>query len=146
MAEESTWLDQVGPAFSRLRRPALRDHVEDPLSRRDNTRIFVLTLVEDAGDGRLTVGGVADRLDVDPSVASRMVSEAIKAGTLERVAAQEDGRRVCLRLTELGREHLARFRRHQRVVFERITRDWSGQDREVFAKLLVRYVEDLWRL
>lgn len=147
MAEqEQNWLDQVGPAFSRLRRPVMQDHVPDPLTRRESTRIYVLAMVESAGDGELSVGAVAEKLDVDPSVASRIVSEAIKAGALERVAAQGDGRRVCLGLTEEGRSQLARFRRHQRLVFERITQEWSERDRETFAKLLVRYVDDLWKL
>jgi DNA-binding MarR family transcriptional regulator len=35
----------------------------------------------------MTVGGVADLLAVDPSVASRMVSDCISGGYLERMAS-----------------------------------------------------------
>ncbi|MDJ0341863.1 MarR family winged helix-turn-helix transcriptional regulator [Streptomyces sp. H10-C2] len=142
-AQAGALLDAVGPAFSRLRRTALLD-VENPVSRKDMTRTLVLALVEEPADDpdqEITVGIVAERLAVDPSVASRMVSDCIKSGYLIRAASQLDGRRTILRLTPEGDAMLVRFRQHQREAFEHITRDWADHERLDFARLLIKYVD-----
>jgi DNA-binding MarR family transcriptional regulator len=133
-------LDAVGPAFSRLRRSVLLD-VENPVPAKDLTRTLVLNIVEDGADGEVTVGVVAERLAVDPSVASRMVSDCIGAGYLVRAASQRDGRRTVLRLSPEGTATLERLRQHQRAAFEFITRDWPEQERLQFARLLLKYVD-----
>jgi DNA-binding MarR family transcriptional regulator len=141
----SELLDAVGPAFSRLRRAAALN-VEKPVSRKDLTRTLVLNFVEEGPghDGQeVTVGVIGERLSVDPSAASRMVSDCIAAGYLARTASQLDGRRTILVLTAQGREMLARFRGHQRSAYERITRDWPEEERLEFARLLIKYVDTL---
>ncbi|MEU5876342.1 MarR family winged helix-turn-helix transcriptional regulator [Spirillospora sp. NPDC047279] len=138
-------LDAVGPAFSKLRRTALLE-VEEPFSAKDLSRTLVLNLVlEHARDSdrEITVGGVAGLLGVDPSVASRMVSDNIKAGYLVRAASQEDGRRSVLRLSAEGEALMERFRRHQRSAFEYITADWPEGERLEFARLMLKYVDSL---
>jgi DNA-binding MarR family transcriptional regulator len=133
-------LDDVGAAFSRLRRSVV-NNVKDPLPRKDLSRTLVLNLVAEQ-PGEMTVGAVADELSVDPSVASRMVTDCITVGYLSRAASAHDGRRTVLHLTESGAHLLARFRRQQREAFEHVTREWSEHDRVQLARLLIRYVED----
>lgn len=138
-------LNEVGPAFSKLRRTSLLE-VEDPISAKDLSRTLVLNIVLEHtkdGDKEITVGTVAEILGVDPSVASRMVTDNIKAGYLLRAASQEDGRRTVLHLTPAGIELMDRFRRHQRSAFEYITADWSEKDRLEFARLMLKYVDSL---
>ena len=141
-------LDAVGSAFSKLRRTSLLE-VENPISAKDLSRTLVLNIVLEhpqASGSEITVGAVAELLNVDPSVASRMVSDNIKAGYLVRAASQRDGRRTVLQLSPEGVELMARFRRHQRSAFEYITADWSERDRLEFARLMLRYVDSLARL
>ncbi|GAB7184971.1 hypothetical protein ATKI12_4802 [Kitasatospora sp. Ki12] len=146
-------LDAVGPAFGKLRRSSLLD-VEDPISQKDLSRTLVLRIVLEAEQGaeqgatanesaagEITVGAVARHLGVDPSVASRMVSDCISAGHLVREASQQDGRRTVLRLSPGGRELMARFGRHQRSAFEHITADWTERERLEFARLMLKYVD-----
>jgi DNA-binding MarR family transcriptional regulator len=106
------------------------------------SRILVVQAVE-AGpigpDQELTVGAVAARLDIDPSTASRLVTESIRDGYLSRTASQADARRVRLALTAAGRALAADARRYQRAVFEHVTRDWSDAERREFARLFVRF-------
>lgn len=135
-------LDAVGPAFSKLRRTSLLE-VENPISAKDLSRTLVLNVVLEHPGEEVTVGGVADLLGVDPSVASRMVSDNIKAGYLVRAASQQDGRRTVLHLSPEGRELMARFRRHQRAAYEFITAGWSERDRLDFARLMLKYVDSL---
>jgi DNA-binding MarR family transcriptional regulator len=135
---DETLLDGIGPAFSRLRRRV-------PASRRDATRNLVLNVVT-GGDGELTVGGLAEELGVDQSVASRMVADCISAGYLLRAASQEDGRRTVLKLTPEGADLRDGFAKAQREAYEHITRDWPEGERLEFARLLVKYVEASARL
>ncbi|AWS44335.1 MarR family winged helix-turn-helix transcriptional regulator [Streptosporangium sp. 'caverna'] len=141
-------LDAVGTAFSKLRRTSLLE-VENPISAKDLSRTLVLNIVmehtQDSGK-EITVGAVAELLAVDPSVASRMVTDNIKAGYLIRAASQQDGRRTVLRLSPEGAELMARFRRHQRSAFEYITADWSEHDRLELARLMLKYVGSLAHL
>ncbi|WP_049572034.1 MarR family winged helix-turn-helix transcriptional regulator [Nonomuraea sp. SBT364] len=138
-------LDAVGPAFSKLRRTSLLE-VENPISAKDLSRTLVLNLVLENSEKEVTVGAVAELLAVDPSVASRMVSDNIKAGYLVRAASQHDGRRTVLHLSPEGRQLMARFRHHQRSAYEYITADWSERDRLEFARLMLKYVDSLARL
>ncbi|MFD9004804.1 MarR family winged helix-turn-helix transcriptional regulator [Streptomyces sp. NPDC059582] len=138
-------LDAVGPAFSRLRRSAALN-VEKKVPRKDLTRTLVLNIVQDGPERagqEITVGVVGERLAVDPSVASRMVSDCISSGYLVRAASQRDGRRIILQLTDEGEKMLAGFRRHQRSAYERITRDWPDEERLEFARLLIKYTDSL---
>ncbi|WP_042438796.1 MarR family winged helix-turn-helix transcriptional regulator [Streptacidiphilus albus] len=142
--EAEALLGSVGPAFTRLRRSVLLD-VEKPVSAKDLSRTPVLTVVE-AGAAEeppreVNIGAITENLSVDPSVASRMVSDCIQAGYLTRQASQTDGRRTVLRLTPEGEAMLANFRRQQRDAYVYITRDWNVDDRLAFAQLLLKYVD-----
>ncbi|MET9487967.1 MarR family winged helix-turn-helix transcriptional regulator [Nocardia sp. NPDC006630] len=138
-------LDAVGPAFGKLRRTALLE-VENPISAKDLSRTLVLNLIREHNrepGSEVTVGRVAELLGTDPSVASRMVSDIIKAGYLVRAASQLDGRRTVLELSPQGEELMTRFRKHQRDAFDYITADWSDSDRLDFARLMLQYVDSL---
>ncbi|WP_034621652.1 MarR family winged helix-turn-helix transcriptional regulator [Cellulomonas sp. URHE0023] len=136
--DEDQLLDEVGAAFSRLRRRTTQVNVDPAPSRKDLNRNLVLNIV-DEGTGEMTVGGLAEQLGIDPSAASRAVSDCIGAGLLERRASQLDGRRTVLSITPEGHALRARFRHQQRAAFVHITSSWSDEDRLTFARLLVRY-------
>jgi len=133
-------LDAVGTAFSRLRRRTAQVNVDPPVSRKDLPRNLVLNIVDEA-DGEMTVGGLAEQLTVDTSVASRMVSDCISHGYLVRMASQRDGRRTVLQLTPAGIALRDRFRTQNRQAFEHITRDWPEHERLEFARLLLKYAD-----
>ncbi|MET8629711.1 MarR family winged helix-turn-helix transcriptional regulator [Kitasatospora sp. NPDC004669] len=138
-------LNAVGPAFGKLRRTSLLE-VENPISAKDLSRTLVLNLVQQHtldSEKEVTVGAIAELLGVDPSVASRMVSDSIKAGYLTRAASQRDGRRTVLHLSPAGTQLMARLRRHQRDAYDHITADWSERDRLEFARLMLKYVDSL---
>ena len=96
MPQDQALLDAVGTAFARLRRRTMQAPVDPPVGPKDLKRNLVLNLVDEAteADTEMTVGGLADHLLVDPSVASRMVSDCISHGYLIRAASQQDGRRT----------------------------------------------------
>ncbi|MEU4830889.1 MarR family winged helix-turn-helix transcriptional regulator [Streptosporangium sp. NPDC023615] len=89
---------------------------------------------------RVGVRDVAEALGVDRSVASRMVADAVAAGLVRRGTLEGDARHADLVLTASGRELLTAARRWQNERFDSFTADWPAEDREVFARLLVRFV------
>jgi DNA-binding MarR family transcriptional regulator len=94
----------------------------------------------DASGGPVTVGMVGERMGIDPSRASRVVTSALRAGYVERVASQADGRRVGLRLTDAGRALAESARAIRRRAFHEAMDGWSDADRRAFARLLTRFV------
>jgi len=89
----------------------------------------------------VTVGAVAEYLDIDPSTASRFVNDAIQSGFVERRPSQVDARRARLLLTELGTRVLEGIIRYRRAHLDEIMADWPEQDRETFARLLTRFAD-----
>jgi DNA-binding MarR family transcriptional regulator len=145
-------LDAASQALFRLGRLFGRQPLADVLGGRagrpvELSRVLVVQTVADAssaapgnaGQDEVTVGVVADRLGIDPSTASRLVAEAVRDGYLIRSTSAVDGRRACLKLTETGRALALDSRRYQRAVFNQATQGWSDHDREVFARLFVRF-------
>lgn len=91
-------------------------------------------------DTAVTIGAVAERLDVDPSTASRLVAGAIDAGMVTRRASTADARRAQLALTEAGRNVLDRAADIRRSYIDRLMDNWSPDDRRAFARLLTEFV------
>lgn len=89
----------------------------------------------------MTVGGIAEQLAVAPSVASKMVTDCINGGYLERRASQRDGRRTVVVLTRKGIRLRDQFRSQHRQAFVQITHDWPDHKRLQFARLLIDYVD-----
>ncbi|MFJ2033423.1 MarR family winged helix-turn-helix transcriptional regulator [Streptosporangium sp. NPDC087985] len=89
----------------------------------------------------VTVGAVAEQLDVDPSTASRLVNDAIGAGFVEREESEVDARRARLVLSERGHRVLEVVIHHRRIYLDGLIADWDEADREVFARLLTRFAE-----
>jgi DNA-binding MarR family transcriptional regulator len=112
----------------------------------DLSTFFAVDAVDDAAesrDTRVTVGTVAERLGVDPSRASRLVAQAVRAGYLRRVASQADGRQILLELTDVGRTVVDAMHAHRQSQFDNVMRDWSAQERQEFARLLTRFTTSL---
>ena len=146
-------LDSAGQALFRLGRLLTRQPLHQALAQRtchavERSRILVVQAIEvgpSAPDEEVTVGTVAERLGVDPSTASRLVAEALRDGYLARDASPADARRARLALTDAGRALAGDARRYQRAVFERVTRDWTEQERHEFARLFVRFADAVAR-
>jgi DNA-binding MarR family transcriptional regulator len=107
----------------------------------DLQQASVVDAVEDGTEAgqEITVGDVADRLGIDPSRASRVVAASIKAGYIRRVASQLDGRRICLELTDEGRQILNNAHRFRRALYDRLLDGWSDDERAEFARLLTKF-------
>ncbi|MCR8725208.1 MarR family winged helix-turn-helix transcriptional regulator [Frigidibacter sp. ROC022] len=90
-----------------------------------------------------TIGLVAEEMAVDPSRASRIVSELVNRGYVRREVAQDDGRRSVLSLTPRGFELLGRFRAEKWQIMARVFRDWEPESVAHFARSIRAYTESV---
>ncbi|MDF0599813.1 winged helix DNA-binding protein [Psychromarinibacter sp. C21-152] len=86
------------------------------------------------------VATVAARLRIDPSRASRLVSELIGKGLARRAVSQEDARRTIVELTERGHAIVAAVRRFKFLVMGEFLSGWTEEERRTFVPLLERFV------
>lgn len=90
---------------------------------------------------RLTT--LAERLQVDPSVASRQVTHLIETGAVERVADERDGRVHRLRVTPAGRRLLSQARQQAaEMIAEQLT-NWQEPELSTLVHLLGRLRSEL---
>ena len=76
------------------------------------------------------IADVAERLDVAPSTASRLVDRAAKAGMLVRDADPADSRRAALVLTSAGDTLSERALTFRTGYLERVLTGWTRTDME----------------
>ncbi len=141
----------VERAMVRLRRSMTRHTIGRRMARELDVPfdMALIGVVDAVAQGReesgaeVTVGEVGERLGIDPSRASRVVSAAIDGGYVRRMASQADGRRSVLELTDAGRELVASARRARQGFFDQAMRGWPEEDRRAFARLLGRFVDAL---
>ena len=93
-----------------------------------------------------TIGLLADELKIDPSGASRIASDLIGAGYVRREAAQDDGRKSILTLTDKAARIFEDFRSLKWAKLIELFAEWSDQDIADFARLFGRYVESQQRV
>ncbi|WP_155885012.1 MarR family winged helix-turn-helix transcriptional regulator [Actinomadura flavalba] len=91
--------------------------------------------------GEVTVGAVAERLEIDPSTASRLVGHAIDAGLVSRRPSPQDARRANLGLTAGGERVKAVAERFRRAYLDELMAGWTGEERTDFARLLSRFAD-----
>ncbi len=101
------------------------------------------TASADAGEQGVTVGDIARRLGIDPSLASRQVARAVAQGVLRRHAVQADGRKVRLQVTPAGMKLQSRGSQLTRARIAVALDGWSRTDREQFAALFARFARSM---
>jgi DNA-binding MarR family transcriptional regulator len=96
---------------------------------------------EDATDSdrEITVGTIAERLNIDPSRASRLVADLVDLGYIRRAASQADSRRIVLEATEKGWAFGEEFRKRKGEALARGLWGWTEDELLTFARLLESY-------
>ena len=91
----------------------------------------------------MRLSALAERLQIDPSVASRQVAHLIDRGSVERVADQHDGRVHRLRVTAAGEHRLQQAREDvARSVADQLA-GWEEPELRRLTGLLARLRLDL---
>lgn len=92
-----------------------------------------------ADSGETMVSTVAERLSIDPSRASRVVSEMVTAGYARRAVSQADARRTILELTARGHAVVEAVREYKFLLMGNFLSDWEPEVLDAFVPLLSRY-------
>lgn len=100
----------------------------------DRAAYGILGRLYDAGPQR--PGVLADHFYLDASTISRQVAALEKAGMVQRVADDLDGRASLLQLSAHGEEVLVATRSERRRVVQALLSTWSAADLKKFATLL----------
>ena len=126
-----------GSTFFRMVRALTNQAMIDELQH--GRLAMVVEAVHDAkARGDVTINDIANELGIDQSGASRLVSQAIAAGYIQRTRAERDGRARQCRLTPEGEELLAAAWKWQEDVFNRLTVGWSEEEKRTFVEMMGR--------
>lgn len=85
------------------------------------------------------VSTVAQRLNIDPSRASRITSDLIRKGLLRRAVSQADARRTVLELTPDGTRIVEAVRTYKFLILGSYLKDWTEEEIRTFLPLLDRF-------
>lgn len=124
-------LQTLDTALMRLRRlwttPRTHDSMRAGLGEdvELSTVLVVEALVRETALDACGVADVAQRVDVAPSTASRLVERAVAAGMVERRTSAYDARRAELHLTDAGWALHERARRFRTGYLARVLTDWT---------------------
>lgn len=88
----------------------------------------------------ITVGAVATAIRIDPSRASRLVSQMVDRGLLARVASPEDARSSLLVRTDLGERLHQEMRKIKMQLIHGSLDGWTDAEIETFAILFDRFI------
>jgi DNA-binding MarR family transcriptional regulator len=139
-------LSEIGTAVFQLRRlwakPDMMRKVREqtggsqPLQASNLMVVHAIAFLSIEDTTEVTVGAVAERLEIDPSTASRLVGHAIDAGLVSRRPSPVDARRANLQLTDAGERVKQVAHRFRMAYLAELMADWSEADRADFARLL----------
>jgi DNA-binding MarR family transcriptional regulator len=102
--------------------------------------LHLLRMLERCGPVRPSEA--AERLDVDRSAISRLITSLDALGLIQRTDDPHDKRAYMLALTDEGRSRLSRLASSEDGPLRLILRQWEPEDIESFARLLARLNSD----
>ena len=94
-------------------------------------------------DGPQNVSALADRLNLDGSTVTRQVTALQHDGLVERQRDPNDGRGTVVEATEVGLKQVDAIRAARIALYDKVLSDWTPDDRERLAGMLVRLTEAL---
>ena len=95
---------------------------------------------------RLTYGGLADRLNLNPTTVSRLAAHLLELGLVEREVDETDKRKSWLTITADGARILAEVESVYLQYYAVAIADWSPEDRSAARRVLAGLREGLVNL
>ena len=136
-------------ALVRMRRDQQARHLQRRAAAKtaDAARFRYLDALEEATDG-LPISQIADAIGVDRPRASRLTTELVADGLVDRRADPADSRVTRIRLTPTGRSLVDGVHATRRNAVTEALRQarFTGEEAETLAELLDRFVEAWPRL
>jgi len=89
--------------------------------------------------GETMVATVAERLSIDPSRASRIVSDMVERGYARRAVSQADARRTIIELTEQGTAAVTAVRTYRFIIMSDFLGQWDAERLRIFVAMLQEF-------
>lgn len=107
--------------------------------------LYVIEAIHSAAQANpdVTVADVARQLGLDRSVASRMITDAVRDGFVHRETSPQDARRARLSLSAEADSFLDATHHFQQEAFTALIADWPAEDRRRFAAYLRRLATEV---
>ncbi|AYV68113.1 MULTISPECIES: MarR family winged helix-turn-helix transcriptional regulator [Niallia] len=102
-------------------------------------RSAYLLLHEIVTAGPAGVKALAIEFQLDVSTVSRQAAALEQKGYLLRIPDETDGRAYTLQITETGLEEFQKEKKFRKSRVAEVTKVWTEEERETFAKLLKKY-------
>lgn len=131
---------RIGSAWLELRRGGAATALRDYMYGRGTLEQGQIDALEYLVRRDRKMSGLAGKLRIDPSSATRAVQRLVKDGLAERFPSPEDGRVVMVRITSEGRRAHREVAARRALVMERILSAFGPDDRAALADLLDRFV------
>lgn len=111
----------------------------------DLAQLDVLTVIvghvndtETQGD-EVMVSTVAERLNIDPSRASRLVGDMVDQGFARRAVSQADARRTIIELTPRGETVVDAVRAYKFLIMGDFLAEWDAAELAAFIPMIKRF-------
>jgi DNA-binding MarR family transcriptional regulator len=134
---------RIGAAWLELRRGGAATAVRDYMYGRGTLEQGQIDALDYLVRRDRKMKGLAGKLRIDPSSATRAVQRLVKDGLADRYASPEDGRVVMVRITDEGRRAQAEVAARRALVMQRVLSAFQPEDRAALADLLDRFVQSV---
>lgn len=134
---------RIGRAWRDLRRGASTAALRDYLlgSTEEAIELGQMDTLDLLATGKTwRMSELAEALRVEPSTATRAIHRMVKAGLAERLPDKDDGRVVCVQITEAGRAAYDAVSQRRLTLITHVMDQFRKDEIISFTELLERYV------
>lgn len=142
-AEDQLLAVRIGRAWRDLRRGASTAALREYLlgSTEEAIELGQMDTLDLLATGRTwRMSELAEALRVEPSTATRAIHRMVKAGLAERLPDKDDGRVVCVQITEAGRAAYDAVSQRRQTLITHVMDQFRKDEIISFTELLERYV------
>ncbi|WP_391858572.1 MarR family winged helix-turn-helix transcriptional regulator [Streptomyces rugosispiralis] len=112
-------------------------------TRLDRSGYLLLSRLD--AEGAMTIGRLADALQLDVSTVNRQTGALLRAGLVERIPDPEGGLARKLRVTPQGADRMAAERTCRQTDLSRLLESWAPEDVARFEDVLTRFNREVER-
>lgn len=122
-----------------IRRAVYLDNSDRKIGNLERASYLLLRQLDEFGPAR--VKELAESFKLDISTLSRQAAALEAKELIQRLSDPSDGRVSLFTITKLGRQRLKADKKMRLDRYERMLDDWSGDEKEMFGRLLLRLNE-----
>ncbi|KXZ21031.1 MarR family transcriptional regulator [Bacillus nakamurai] len=122
-----------------IRRAVYLDNSDRKIGNLERPAYLLLRQLDEFGPAR--VKELADSFKLDISTLSRQAAALEAKEMIYRFSDPSDGRVSLFTITKLGKQRLKADKQMRLQRYHRMLDDWSGDEKELFGKLLIRLNE-----